>query len=206
MAVTPLFLKGVAIGLAIAAPVGPVGVLCVHRTLVQGAVVGLVSGLGAATADAVYGAVAGLGLTGVANFLLDYQTHLRLLGGAFLLVLGLRVLRRPPAAAAAADAEGGLLHAFASCFALTLTNPATILAFVAIFAGIGLLGEGGGYGAVASLVAGVFLGSALWWLALSGLVTVLRGHVTPRLMAWVNRVSGAILVGFGAGVIGSLFV
>jgi len=206
MAITPLFLKGVAIGLAIAAPVGPVGVLCVHRTLVRGAIIGLASGLGAAVADAVYGAVAGLGLTSVANFLLDYQTYLRLFGGAFLLVLGLRVLRYPPSATAATDTEGGLLHAFASCFALTLTNPATILAFVAIFAGIGLVGEGDGYGSLVSLVAGVFLGSALWWMALSGLVTALRGHVTPRLMTWINRVSGAVLVGFGGGVLGSVLL
>lgn len=204
MAVTPLFLKGVAIGLAIAAPVGPVGVLCVQRTLVRGAVIGLLSGLGAAAADAVYGAIAALGLTSVANFLIDCQTYLRLFGGAFLLILGVRVLRHPPSAAAATDTGGGLLHAFASCFALTLTNPATILAFVAIFAGIGLVGQGAGYGSVASLVVGVFVGSAAWWMALSALVTVLRGHVTPRLMTWVNRVSGAVLVGFGGGVLGSL--
>lgn len=205
MAVTSLFLKGLAIGLVIAVPAGPVGLLCVHRTLLQGALVGLVSGLGAATADGVYGAVAALGLTGVAHFLLSYQDYLRLFGGAFLLVLGLRVLRRPPAAAAA-DSDGGLLHAFASCFVLALTNPATILAFVAIFAGIGVVGAGDGYGEVISLMAGVFLGSALWWLALSGLVTALRGHVTPRLMAWIHRASGAILVGFGGGVLASTVV
>jgi threonine/homoserine/homoserine lactone efflux protein len=198
-----LFLEGIAVGLAIAAPVGPIGVLCISRTLHHGAWIGLASGLGAACADAVYGAIAGFGGSSVAGFLVDFQDMLRVFGGAFLLVLGIRILARGPAHEASQPAWGEtrLAGAYASCFLLTLTNPTTILSFVAIFAGLGLVQEGGDYASAVSLVLGVFLGSALWWLALSGMVGVLRGHVTPRVLVWVNRVSGAVISGFGIGAL-----
>ncbi len=198
-----IFLEGVAVGLAIAAPVGPIGALCVSRTLRHGIWVGLASGLGAACADAFYGAVAGFGVSSVAVFLLDVQDTLRLLGGAFLLVLGAHILARGPAPEASKGTlgEARLPGAFVSCFLLTLTNPTTILAFVAIFAGLGLVEETRDVTAAASLVFGVFLGSAAWWLALGGFVGLLRARVTPRVMVWVNRVSGAIITGFGAGAL-----
>lgn len=198
-----LFLEGTAVGLAIAAPVGPVGVLCVSRTLRHGAWIGLASGLGAAVADAVYGAVAGFGVSSVSVFLLDYQDVLRGLGGAFLLILGMRILARGPAHEARQPiwGEPRIFGAFASCFLLTLTNPMTIVAFVAIFAGLGLVEATTSIATGVILVLGVFFGSAFWWLALGGLVTLLRGHVTPRIMLWVNRISGAILTGFGLGAL-----
>ncbi|MFQ5773983.1 MAG: LysE/ArgO family amino acid transporter [Kiloniellaceae bacterium] len=199
-----IFLKGVAVGLAIAAPVGPVGILCIRRTLHQGAPVGLASGLGAACADALYGAVAGFGLTSVASFLLAFQGTLRLLGGAFLAVLGVRILARPAAGdePAAAPAQARLAGAFGSCFLLTLTNPATILSFVAVFAGLGLVEHLAGYAAALSLVAGVFAGSALWWFALSGAVGLLRGRMSAPSLRWVNRIAGAVILGFGLAVLG----
>jgi threonine/homoserine/homoserine lactone efflux protein len=198
-----LFVKGVGIGLAIAAPVGPVGVLCISRTLHHGIWIGLASGLGAAVADAVYGGIAGFGVSWVAEFLIANQDTLRFLGGGFLLVLGLRILVRGPAheAGQPAWAAPRPALAFASCFLLTLTNPMTILAFVAVFAGFGLVEATTRIGSGAVLVLGVFLGSAFWWLALSGLVALLRGRVTPRILVWVNRVSGAILTGFGGGML-----
>ncbi len=198
-----LFLEGLGVGLAIAAPVGPVGVLCINRTLHHGLWIGLASGLGAAAADGAYGAVAGFGVFWVAEFLLANQDPLRLLGGAFLLILGLRILIRGPAPEAGQPAwsEPRPALAFASCFFLTLTNPMTILAFVAVFAGLGLVEATTHIGTGVVLVLGVFLGSAFWWLALSGLVALLRGRVTPRILVWVNRVSGAILTGFGGGML-----
>ena len=198
-----LFLEGIAVGLAIAAPVGPIGALCISRTLRHGTWIGLASGLGAACADAAYGAIAGFGVSSVAAFLVDFQDALRLLGGTFLLVLGIRILTREPAHEASQPAWGEARHAgaFASCFLLTLTNPTTILAFVAIFAGLGLVQEGLDYTAAASLVLGVFLGSAFWWLALSAMVGLLRGRVTPAILVWVNRGSGAVITGFGIGVL-----
>ena len=198
-----LFLQGIGVGLAIAAPVGPVGVLCVNRTLRHGIGIGLASGLGAAVADGVYGAVAGFGVSRVAEFLLGHQDMLRVLGGAFLLILGLRILIRGPAHEAGQPAWSAPrpVLAFASCFLLTLTNPITILAFVAVFAGLGMVESTTNIATGAVLVLGVFLGSAFWWLALSGLVALLRGRVTPRILVWVNRISGAILTGFGLGAL-----
>ncbi len=159
-----LFL-GLVIGFSIAAPVGPIGVLCIRRTLAEGRSVGFLSGLGAASADAVYGCVAAFGMTSVSGFLVDQQLWLRLVGGVFLLYLGLRTFRERPTereAVTGVASYGGLAGAYASTFFLTLTNPSTILSFAAIFAGLGLAGEGGGYAAAAVLVASVFSGSALW--------------------------------------------
>lgn len=200
-----LFAKGLGVGVAVAAPVGPIGVLCIRRTLSDGTRTGLLSGLGAACADAFYGAVAAFGIASVAGFLLDYQDHLRVLGGVFLLVLAVRILARGPAGEASSPAWGQvrLAGAFASCFLLTLTNPMTILAFVAIFAGLGLVEHAASYAAAGSVVAGVFAGSALWWLALSGTAGWLRERVTPQAMTWINRVSSAIIAGFGIGVLGA---
>jgi threonine/homoserine/homoserine lactone efflux protein len=152
--------RGIVLGLAVAAPVGPIGVLCIRRSLAEGRTVGFVVGLGAATADAAYGAMAGFGLTVVSAFLVDRQAWLRLMGGAFLIYLGLRTLLARPAERAAGGG-GGLLGAYASTFFLTLTNPTTILSFAAIFAGVGV-GAKADASSVVLLVGGVFAGSALW--------------------------------------------
>ena len=192
-----LFLRGLVIGLSIAAPVGPIGVLCIRRTLAQSRGYGLVSGLGAATADAVYGCVAGFGLTLVSSFLVDQQTWLRLVGGAFLCYLGIKTLLAKPAEEAAEARGTGLLGAYSSTFFLTLTNPMTILSFAAIFAGLGIAETGGDYASAAILVLGVFIGSALWWLLLSGGVSLFRKKFTPRALVWVNRISGLVVAGFG---------
>jgi threonine/homoserine/homoserine lactone efflux protein len=192
-----LFLRGFVVGLSIAAPVGPIGVLCIRRTLAQGRSYGLISGLGAATADAAYGCVAGFGLTFVSGFLVGQQVWLRLVGGAFLCYLGIRTLLAKPAEKASEAKGTGLLGAYASTFFLTLTNPMTILSFAAIFAGLGVAETGGDYTSAAILVAGVFAGSALWWLLLSGGVSLLHRKFTPWALVWVNRVSGLVVVGFG---------
>jgi len=195
-------LRGLVIGFSIAAPVGPIGVLCIRRTLAEGRAVGFVSGLGAATADSFYGAIAGFGLTVVSGFLVDQQTWLRLIGGAFLCALGIRVFRaRPAENAATARKNSGLPGAYLSTLALTLTNPATILSFVAIFAGLGIGDAGVDRRAALALVAGVFAGSAAWWLILSGGVSLLRVRLTPSRLRWINRLSGVILAGFGAAVL-----
>lgn len=192
-----VLIRGLLIGFSIAAPVGPIGVLCIRRTLANGWASGLLSGLGAASADAVYGCVAGFGLTFVSGFLLGQQQWLRLLGGLFLCYLGVRTLLRQPASRPAEASGSGLLGAYLSTFVLTLTNPITILSFVAIFAGLGVAGMGQDYGAAAILVLGVFCGSASWWLLLSGGVGLLRARVHARTMLWINRLSGLIILGFG---------
>jgi len=196
MSVTFLF-KGLVIGFSIAAPVGPIGVLCIKRTLTDGRMSGLVSGLGAATADALYGSIAGFGLTLISAFLLDQQTWIRLVGGAFLCYLGLKTFISKPAEQAVSVRSGNLISTYISTFALTLTNPLTILSFAAIFAGLGLGAAGGDFVSAGALVAGVFLGSAAWWLILSGGVSLLRRRFDQRAMGWVNRFSGVVILGFG---------
>ena len=191
------FARGLAIGFAIAAPVGAIGLLCIRRTLAYGRLTGFVSGLGAATADAVYGAVAALGLTAVSATLVAHQDIVRLLGGVFLLHLGARTAVAHPAMDVGGGSARGLAAAFVSTLALTLTNPTTILSFVAVFVGLGLGTAAGDRASAVFMVSGVFLGSALWWLLLSGAVGFFRRALTPERLRWVNRVSGAVLMGFG---------
>ena len=197
-------LRGLVFGFSIAAPVGPIGVLVIRRSLAQGRLVGLVSGLGAATADLVYGAVAALGLTAISTFLVDQGVWLRLVGGAFLVYLGVQTFRARPAEPAVEVDGQGLLGAYLSTVALTLTNPATILAFFAIFAGLGLGATDGAIGSGLLLVAGVALGSAAWWLILSWGVSLVRSLLTPTGLRWVNRLSGVVIVAFGVAAIVSI--
>lgn len=193
--------KGMAVGIVIALPVGPVGLLCVRRTLFQGPIFGFVSGLGAAAADTVFGIIAGFGLTIVRDFLLGYQDWFGAGGGIFLLYVGIRALLRGGEAEPEPVEDQALFAAFASTFALTITNPITILAFAAIFAKVGV-SEQAGYLDTGMLLAGVFGGSLLWWLALSFGIAGLR-RVTGRVsLVWLNRISGSILALSGAGLLG----
>lgn len=201
----PLFFRGLVIGFSIAAPVGPIGVLCIRRTLADGQIAGLVSGLGAATADAFYGCVAGFGLTFISSLLIDQQMWMRLVGGLFLLYLGIKTLLSRPAEQAAKTTGNGLLSAYASTFLLTVTNPLTILSFAAIFAGLGLTNTTGSYASALILVLGVFLGSASWWLLLSGGVGLFRDKFNTQGMVWVNRISGVMITAFGAVALVGLF-
>ncbi len=201
-----LLLKGAIIGFSIAAPVGPIGVLCIRRTLAEGWASGLATGLGAATADAFYGCVAAFGLTFISGALIVQQMWIRLVGGLFLCGLGVKTLLARPAEQAAAAGRKSLASAYGSALFLTLTNPATILSFAAVFAGLGLATGSGGYGGAARLVSGVFGGSALWWLALSGGTRLLRSRFTPRGLRWVNRISGAVITGMGLLALASLAV
>ena len=192
-------LRGLVIGFSIAAPVGPIGVLCIRRTLAEGRASGLVSGLGAASADAMYGMIAAFGLTFISGFLIDQKIALQLIGGAFLLYLGVRTLLAKPAEQTQliVKEDSNLVAAYASTFFLTVTNPMTIISFAAIFAGLGIASVNGNYLTATTLVVGVFLGSAFWWLILSGGVAVLRSRVNAFALQWVNRVSGVVISAFG---------
>src|SRR5512136_669300 len=200
----PLVLKGLMIGFSIAAPVGPIGVLCIRRTLAEGRAYGFVSGLGAATADGFYGTVAALGLTLVSAFLIDQANWLRLIGGAYLCYLGVKTFRSPPAERAAEARGRGLLGAFSSTLVLTLTNPLTIFAFAAIFAGVGAEAAAGNTLGALSVVLGVFLGSSIWWFILVALTSLFRSRLTTGGLVWVNRVSGLLILGFGVVILYSL--
>jgi threonine/homoserine/homoserine lactone efflux protein len=202
-----LLLKGIVVGVVIAVPVGPVGILCIRRTILDGRIAGLLSGTGAATADAIFAVIAGFGLTVIANWLFGYQDWLRIGGAVFLFYVGFSAFFHDPAAARSAKpASESLLAHFASTFALTVTNPITILSFLAIFAGLGLTGREMALGGVAILVLGVWLGSLSWWIALSLAAGLFRHAFTRHHLIWINRGSGGILVLCGAALIGSLFV
>ena len=200
------FFKGFIIGIAIAAPVGPIGLLCIQRTLNNGRLNGFVSGLGAATADAFYGSIAGFGLTAISDFFVSQQFWFRLVGGAFILFLGARIFFSKPAEQAAADNRFGLLGSYGTTFLLTLTNPLTILSFAAVFSGLGIVSASSDYGSAGLLILGVFLGSTAWWLILSGIAGIFRQRFKPAAMQWVNRLSGAIILGFGVLALGSVFL
>jgi len=191
-----LFLKGLILGFAIAAPVGPIGVLCIRRSLADGQLSGFATGLGAATADALYGCVAAFGLTAVSGFLVKQQFWLGLIGGIFLCYLGMRTFFAKARSNEENQKASGLLGAYLSTFFLTITNPMTILSFVAVFAGLGL-GTSSEYKLASILVCGVFIGSALWWLLLSGGAALLRSRVCDTFMAVVNRVSGIVIFALG---------
>ncbi len=193
-----LFLKGLIIGFAIAAPVGPIGVLCIQRSLHNGFKIGLMTGLGAALADGVYGLIAGFGLTAISSFLISYQFWVRLIGGLFLIYIGIKTLLTPPTTERKAQPDKSALHAFVTTFFLTLTNPATILSFIAVFAGLGLGTVNTDYGHAVVLVSGIILGSAVWWILLSGGVAFILHHkVPPSFMRIINVISGLIILVFG---------
>lgn len=191
-------LRGAAIGVAVAAPVGPVGLLCIRRALSGGAAIGFASGLGAATADAAYAAMAALGTGAAMRFLDEHATAIGVAGGALLVALAASGLRRSPAeqAAPAADARG-LASAFGSVLVLTLANPATILSFVAIFAGIGAAAAT----APMSLAIGVFAGSAAWWLFLALATAMLGRGIGARGRRAIDVAAALFLAGFGAWTI-----
>lgn len=200
-----LFGRMFAIGVAVAAPIGAIGVLCIRRTLSEGWGAGVATGLGVATADGLYAGCAAFGLTAVTDLLVAWQTPLRLIGGAALVYLGVRALRSHPEECEAAEptrARG----TYISAVGLTLTNPATIVAFGAIFAGTGLLEAGGGWADAALATAGVAAGSLAWWLALTGVLTLVRGRVNASFIHGVNLVSGVVLVVLGIAAGASPFV
>jgi threonine/homoserine/homoserine lactone efflux protein len=189
------FLKGLAFGFVLAATVGPMWVLCFRRTIAHGALAGLASGMGIAVADGLYGAVAAFGLTAISGLLLRHGFWIGLVGAVFLLYLGFRNLFSRTEIEKAVPDTKNLTQSFLSTLGLTLANPPTILAFAAIFAGLGLVADAD-YGAATLIVAGVFLGSASWWLILAAGAGWLRGRMGPGLVRAINVISGLSILGF----------
>ncbi|WP_022666766.1 LysE family translocator [Desulfospira joergensenii] len=198
-------IKGIVIGFSIAAPIGPIGLLCIKRSLARGPAAGLVTGLGAATADAFYGFVAGFGLTFITGFLLNMKTELHTIGGLFLCFLGWQALKPGTGSKEGTDSDfKGYPMSYLSALVLTLTNPMTIMAFMAIFAGLGLAASDNGYTASAILVAGVFTGSALWWILLTFGTARLGTRLSRNIQEKTNRITGIVLILFGVWALASL--
>jgi threonine/homoserine/homoserine lactone efflux protein len=186
-------LKSVLLGISVAAPVGPIGLLCINRTLNNGRLSGFFTGLGAATADMVYASFAAFGFSIVTQYFIQQQGWLQLFGGLFLFYLGIKIFISKPANQAANLEGSNLFNMFFSTLLLTITNPATILSFVAMFAGLGLVANSNSLMEAFSLVSGVFLGSAIWWLILSNGVYLLKAKLVPFLSV-INKISGLLII------------
>ena len=192
----PIPIRGLIFGLTIAAAVGPITLLVIRRTIEHGGIYGFASGLGVATADATYGAVAAFGLTALTAVLVSGHVVLALVGGIVIVILGAKTALAKPTVAAADVERPGLVGAFASIYGLTMTNPLTIILYAGVFASLGL-SNGASFIDAAALTLGVWLGSTLWWVILCSFLAWVRGRVSARAMLWVNRLSGLALVGFG---------
>ena len=202
MSSTALFFTAAGVGLAVAAPVGPMGMLCIRRTLAEGPQAGLAIGIGIASGDAVYGLVAALGLVGLSHFMLAYDRPLHFAAGLFLLYLGMRaLLQKTPADAAndggsARNSYAGTARAYASALLLTLTNPQTVIMFAALFT---TLAPRGPFSTTVALttVSGVFCGSIAWWCCLVTAVTLARHALGSKLRRWIDRGVRMALAVFG---------
>lgn len=192
----PLLGRTFLIGLAVAAPVGAMGVLCIGRTLASGPRAGLATGLGIATADGIYASLAAFGLTALSSLLVAWALPIRIVGGVALVALGVRVAMSAPREVVA-EPVADHARLYASAVGLTLSNPMTIMAFGAVFASAGLVTAGMGTAAAFVATLGVASGSAAWWLALVAVVAGMRARVDSRALTYVTRVSGGLLVAFG---------
>jgi threonine/homoserine/homoserine lactone efflux protein len=199
-----LLLEGMIIGFIVAVPVGPLGLLCINRALSLGPLLGLFSGLGVASADALAAGIAALGISLVSTFLSDHQIVIRFVGGLFLCYLGFKIYRTTPSRQPPPANVNGHFGAYATTFLLTFSNPVTIVSFLAIYAGWGVESLSGHYFAAAILALGVLIGSALWWIALFVGLTVFRHKFSLEVVGLIHRVSGALIAGFGFIVLLSL--
>jgi len=190
--------KGLILGFSVAAPVGPIGIICINRTINKNFAAGFVSGLGAATADLIYGLIAGLGLTAVSTFLIDQKLWIQLIGLVFLFYIGIKtIMKKENEIEFNADADKGLLKDYLSTLFLTVTNPMTILFFIAVFAGLGLSKTLNGFNSIIQLIFGVFIGSGIWWMFLSGLTNKLKTKINKSVLNKIDLVSGILIIFFG---------
>ncbi|MGE5499821.1 MAG: LysE family translocator [Syntrophothermus sp.] len=198
-----IFLKGALIGFIMAVPLGPIGIICIRKTLTEGRLQGLVIGFGAATADLLYGSVAAFGLTIVSDLIISQKIWIRLVGGTLLLFLGVKTFRKQPADPKFHIQNSSIIRSYLTTIFLTLTNPLAIFAFIAVFAALGLGYDLSNYSASA-LVAGVFTGSALWFLLLSSGVVLFRKKLELNGLRWVNKIAGVLIIVSGFIALGSL--
>jgi len=190
-----LLLRGVVAGLAISAPVGPVNVLCISRTIARGPRAGLISGLGAATADTIFGAIAGFSISVVIGLLIRNEFWIRLVGGALLIGIGFHYYFKRPVEPRREPSESAHSE-YVTAMLLNLTNPTTVLSFLAVLAGLGMRHRREWW-LTLMVVGGIFLGAMLWWSALALLANRFRESFNLRAMLWMNRIAGLAIGGFG---------
>lgn len=193
-----LFIQGIIIGLTLAVPVGPLSLICIHRTVANGRLHGIVSGLGIATADSFYAAVVFFGLTAVSGLIIGHQVLFRLMAGIVFIYIGIRVFRSIPAAVSPGDGQEPYLRDYLSLLAITIANPLTLIFFITILPGFGVVAQGTELTAALPFVAGVFLGSVVWWIILCGSVGSVRSRLSTGNLHRINRISGILITCFGA--------
>ncbi len=201
--------KGIIIGLSASIPLGPIGVLCIQRTLNKGRKSGFISGLGAAAADGFYAIVAGFSVSVIIDYLTEYQTSLRIGGGIVLLFMGYKLFTTNPGKQLRDQLKRkrkGLFGDFISIFALTISNPITIFVFMAVFAGFNLVESQSDHTNVFSLITGILLGATTWWFTLSTVVSIFRGKFKLRRMLLINRIAGVLVILFGLFVFSTLII
>jgi len=203
MDLTVLFFKALFVGVVVAAPMGPVNVLCIHRTLTRGRFDGFVTGLGGALGDGFFAVVAALGLSTAANFILQNEAWFRIPGGIFLIVMGVIIWRRHPHIERREAGGNGMIRSFFSSFFLTVTNPITVAAFAGFFVALGLVT---GFHVVAAglVIAGVFAGSALWWLGIVTITGLLHGKIEDRHLEMFNHIVAIVIIVLGVYAIDSV--
>ena len=201
-------IKGILIGVSVSAPLGPIGVLCIQRTLNKGFKSGFVSGVGAASADIIYAIIAGFSITFIKDFLIEYQTYIRIIGGAFLILVGVRItISNPAKQIRKLRIKGNNYYKdFLTSFLITVSNPITIIAFGAFFATFNMIDKSSGNFPIFIMILTVFGGSLLWWLSLIGIVTVFKKRIRLRNLLWINRITGVLIVLFAIFVIVSAFL
>lgn len=202
-----IIIKGISIGIAVSAPLGPIGVLCIQRTMNKGFMSGFISGAGAAAADIVYAIIAGFSITLIKDFLLDNQMPIRIIGGLFLIFIGVKIFMSNPAKQIRKlRAKGNRYFTdFATSFLVTVSNPITIIAFGALFAGFNTVEQGTGTVDIIALIISVFIGALVWWLCLITIVSIFRKKIRLRNLLWINRITGALIVAFAIFVAISAF-
>ena len=201
-------IKGILIGISVSAPLGPIGVLCIQRTLNKGFKSGFVSGAGAASADIIYAIIAGFSITYISDFLIEYQTIIRIIGGAFLILVGIRIsISNPAKQIRKLRVKGNNYYKdYITSFFITVSNPITILAFGAFFAAFNMISKTGGNFPIVIMIISVFSGSLIWWLSLIGIVTIFKKRIRLRNLLWINRITGVLIVLFALFVIISAFL
>lgn len=192
-----IFGKGLFVGFSLAMILGPIGIFCIQQTLRKGFYAGLAAGLGAATADGMFGALAGFGLTYICDFLMHHEKFLHIAGGGFLIYLGIENYRRIEISSILPAEKTNLFALFSTTFFLTLANPMTILVFTALLAGLGIGNESCGTSLAFALFIGIFLGSLLWWIILTGSISAFRVRISMNLITRLNKIAGIAIAVFG---------
>jgi threonine/homoserine/homoserine lactone efflux protein len=200
--------KGIIIGFTVSAPMGPIGVLCVQRTLNKGRLSGFISGMGAAVADSLYAIIAGLGLSIIIDFISTRKLFFELIGISLLVIIGLKIISSNPIKQIRKARKRGnnLLSDFASIAILTISNPLSLFLFIAVFAGLGMMDDNINKLLTSYLVIGVFTGATLWWFILSSIVNLFRAKFRLRSLWWINKIAGAVLILFALISIIGMFI